>query len=417
MSLELATQTLVNLSILLLIGITLTIIANKIKISNIFLLILSGMFLSYANMVGWIHIEFSDVLLVSLALITLVMVVLEGSSRFTVRRIEQYSMSSLKMMLTFMFFAIAFLAIIASQLFFEKLTTTTFLFSAILAVTLVGTDPSSVFKMLKNSGNKVVQILELEAIFNTPFTIILPFIFLNILTSVDQSVGQIIVGQIGPLILRITEGIGMGVLIGYFVAKIFKKFYIKDLSPLLLLTAALIAYIGSESLGGSGVLTVATMGVFLGNMLAEKQEEEYQQFSGLLSNLFIMIVFILTGLLINVDLNLMFVGKVVLLYFITLIVRFVSVHLSLAKEKFNFKEKIFLTLTIPKGVAVAVVVLSLVVLNLSVQNTIYLETTIKAIVLSMVLSLLIATIVVPFSHKLLTNPNVVPIKKKTKKKR
>ncbi|MCF7799036.1 cation:proton antiporter [Candidatus Woesearchaeota archaeon] len=404
MALEVALQALTGLSVFLMLGLILTIFAKKLHISSLFLLLIGGFILSILQNKGFINLLFSDVLLISLALITLVVVVFDGSSKFTLKRVETYSISSLKVMLSFILFSSIILSPFIALLFFGKVHLQEILFGFIIAVTISGTDPTSVFRLIKYSANKSVQILELESIFNTPFTIILPLIALEIIRSAGQdTISSVILGQLSPLVLQITAGIGVGVLFGFFISKMIRNHYSKELSPIILLASALLAYILAESIGGSGVLSVATMGLFFGNTII-RNKEDMQRFNELLGSIFVMLVFVLVGFLVDIHFTLSLVLKSIILYILALFIRFQVIHATIRSAKFTWKERLFMTLLIPKGIAVAVVVFSLAVMQFDAAIMPLLQTTTQIIVLIMALSLLVATIVARFSHYFLQSP-------------
>ncbi len=411
MALDLAMQALTGLSILLFVGLVLAILARRMKISSLFLLLIGGFIMRILQDKGIIHLVFSSTLLVSLALITLVVVVFDGSSKFTLKRVETYSMDSLKIMLMFILFSALILSPFISLLFFGSLQVQQLLFAFIIAITISGTDPTSIFSLIKYSANKTIQILELESIFNTPFTIILPLIALQIIQNAGQNnISSVIIAQLSPLVLQITAGIGMGVLFGFFVSRAMKKFYSKELSPIILLASVLLAYILAESIHGSGVLSVATMGLFFGNSII-RQKEDLQHFNELLGSIFVMLVFMLVGFLVNVHFSLVIIIKTILLYLLAIFLRFQVISATIPSSKFTWKEKLFMTLLIPKGIAVAVVVFSLSVMQFGNALQPLLQITTQVIVLTMALSLFIATIVGRFSNSLLRSPDTLEEKK------
>ena len=72
-----------------------------------------------------------------------------------------------------------------------------------------------------------------------------------------------------------------------------KKTYFGDLSHLAILTAAIISYVGSEFVGGSGVLAVASFGLLFGNFHIE-HKLSLEKFASIFSNTLNILVFILS---------------------------------------------------------------------------------------------------------------------------
>ena len=57
-----------------------------------------------------------------------------------------------------------------------------------------------------------------------------------------------------------------------------KKYYSYTLSPLAMITAAVLTYVGAEALGGNGVLAVTTAGLMFGNLYHVKHMRKLQEF-------------------------------------------------------------------------------------------------------------------------------------------
>jgi len=97
------------------------------------------------------------------------------------------------------------------------------------------------------------------------------------------------------------------------------------------------------------------------------------------------VVFILIGLLIDVPMTFSFLSKSFVLFLIFLLIRLIAVEVALLKNNYTFKEKLFMSLVVPKGIATAVVAVSLIGNQLSGMETI-LDLTLIFIVYSIVLA-------------------------------
>lgn len=395
------TVILTDIAIILLLGLVITIIAKKVKLPNILLLIVTGLVLGVLNTNGLFTLNLNSSFLVAIAVLTLVMVVFDGSSRFELRMVDLFSLSALKVSLLFLITNMLFLTFFTTILVFGKITITTILFSLLYAIVMSGTDPTSVFIMLKSKANKVIEFLEIEAIINTPIMVILPFIILDIINNLHTAdVTRAIMGQFVPLLQQIIVGVGSGVIIGIIVFKSMKKFYSQNISPVATITAALLAYILAENLNGNGVLAVATLGIFFGNSYV-KEKESLQEFNTMLNSSLIILVFILTGLIIKIDFTAMFMLKALILYTVLIITRFVAISWGLKGKEFNTKEKLFMVLSMPKGIAATVVAFSLSVFNIAVGNQGYMNIIVQLIIISMVYSLILSAVIDRFSKKLI----------------
>ena len=73
------------IGIILLIGLVLTVIANKIKLPNVLLLLLAGIVIKTLSYKGSPLIDFPDVFLTSIGILALVTIVFDSSSRFKLK--------------------------------------------------------------------------------------------------------------------------------------------------------------------------------------------------------------------------------------------------------------------------------------------------------------------------------------------
>jgi len=187
------------------------------------------------------------------------------------------------------------------------------------------------------------------------------------------------IDQLVPLLQQFVVGIGAGVLVGLIMFKFMRKVYSVVLSPLAVITSALLAYIIAENLDGNGVLAVTSMGLLFGNVYL-KQKFQLKEFASIFSNSLEILVFVLIGMVIAIPFSTNFIIKSLALFLLYLLIRFISIIFSLRGMNFTLKEKIFMALNAQKGIAVAVVVFSLatlgidgmgIVLNLSLAFMLY----------------------------------------------
>ena len=376
------------LAIILLIGIICTILSQKIKIPNIILLILAGILIGNVNYRGELLINFPDAFLTSISVLALVLIVFDSSSRFKLREFTSLSTQALKLTGIFLLLNVLFLTVFTFKIF-----PTSSVFMALLFSTLMsGTAPDAVLLMLGKSKNKIFELLEVEALINTPLVVLLPFIMLDFIRSVKvEYIFSEFIEQIGPFIQQFVTGIGAGIVVGLIVFRVMKKGYSEILSPLTIITAALLTYILAENLGGNGVLAVTTMGLFFGNVYVT-HKIQLREVSSFFANSLEILVFILIGLIIKIPLNYVFILKSVLLFIIYLVIRYLAIELSF-KKLYNFKEKMFMTFNVQKGIAVAVVAFTLTTLHIEgIQTILHLT------LLFMLYSIILSTVVVRFSE-------------------
>ena len=179
-----------------------------------------------------------------------------------------------------------------------------------------------------------------------------------------------LIDNFAPFLQNIIIGIGVGILVGLIVFKVMRGKYSERISPIAIITAALLAYILAGRLGGNEVFAVGAMAFFFGNVYV-KEKRQLQKFSSIFVDSLKIFVFILIGLIIDIPLTLEFFYKSLILFFAYLLIRLVSVNISLYNLGYSMKEKFFLALNAQKGVAVAVIALTLTTMAADKTNFLY----------------------------------------------
>jgi cell volume regulation protein A len=352
-----ATVYLTSIAFLLLFGILCSLISVKLKIPNILLLILVGIGLSQVTYQGETVIKFPSAFLTSIGILALVMIVFDSCSRFKLKQFDSLSTKALELTVVFLFLNLTFLTIATYFIFDIEAPALIMLFTALMS----GTAPDAVLVILRERVSKVAEMLKIESIINTPLTVLLPFLILDFMQNI-QAVPEY-PEVIKLFSLQIVAGMGAGILVGIIVFKTMSKKYSEMLSPIAVITAALLTYILADYLGGNGVLAVTTLGLFFGNIYI-KEKATLHEFSGMFANSLEILVFILIGLIISVPLSADFFVKSLLLFIIYLMIRYVSIFFVFPNSDYDRKEKLFMALNAPKGIAVAVIAFTLTTYNI-----------------------------------------------------
>ncbi len=353
---------LTGLALLLIIGIAVTILAKRLRVSHILLLILAGIILANIPLAGSGIFTFPSSFLVALSLLTLAMIVFDGSSRFTLHQLDKQSPRALELVLLFIIFNVLLLGG-GLLLLFVKPDVQGILLALIFAVVMAGTDPGSVFILLGETKHKVLDFLRLEAVLNTPIVVIIPFLILDILNGVRQlTLTSTFNDLLLPVLQQVIVGIGTGILVGIIVFRLMRKHYSKQLSPVVVIATTILSYVLAENLSGNGVVSVATLGLLFGNSYV-KRKGQLVEFSGILSTSLEILVFLLIGMLVLIDFNALFVFKSLLLFLLAVCARFLATMVTLRNDGFTWREQLFITLHAPKGIAVAVVTFAFAVLR------------------------------------------------------
>ena len=179
-----ATQVVGALSIMLLIGILLSILSNKLKIPNMFLLIVFGMVLTIPSFNYNLESQFPLLFVATIALITLIMIVFEGATDFTFKDFDDYSLASVKLYFIFLFISVILLTPATYYLFGGI----SWYYALLFSIVMTATAAEIILVMFKVSPNKAVNVLKFESVLNDIFTILLPIMVISFMTGYQASV-------------------------------------------------------------------------------------------------------------------------------------------------------------------------------------------------------------------------------------
>lgn len=337
------------IGVLLLVGLICTILAGRLKLPSVLLLILMGMVLRMINYQGRPIFDIPQNFILTLGVLTLIMVVYDSASSFKLKEINVLFMKALKLTIFFIILVLFLFTLSA----FYMLDIDVYL-AVLFATFMAGTSPDAALALMGTTKNKIAEFLELESIVNTPPLVLIPFIVIDLMHSMSDFTVETVVGQFVPFLQQIIIGLGSGLLVGVVVFKVMSRFYEEKVSHIAIVSAALLTYVLAENIGGNGVLAVTTLAVIVGNIyIAHK--ETLGKFSSTFSAFLQILVFILLGMLIQIDWSVAFVLKSLALFFVFFLIRVLSIHLSFWSE-YSIKEKLFMAANAPKGIATAVVI-------------------------------------------------------------
>ena len=374
------------IAVIFLIGILISIISKKFRVSNILLLLITGMILNNLQYKGAPLISFPNIFLTSISILALAMIVFDAASRFKFKEFDKLSFSALKLTFIFLFLNLIFLTISTMQIFNIKSVPIAILFAALMS----GTAPDVMMAMFQTSKNRVIRLLEVESIINTPLIMLIPFIILDFIETRPPLGTSFFIEQLAPFLQQMVVGIGAGILVGIIVFKFMRNRYSEKISPLAILTAAILTYVLAENLQGNGVLAVTVLGLFFGSIYV-KGKDHLHEFSAIFANALEILVFILVGLMISFPLSSQFIIKSLSLFFLLILIRFFAIQLSFHSYAYSFKEKIFMSLNVQKGIAVAVIAFTLSTLFLNQTELINLAD--LQIILQLILSFILYSII------------------------
>lgn len=134
----------------------------------------------------------------------------------------------------------------------------------LIAASLATTDPISVIALFRELGvsKRLTTLMEGESLFNDGVAVVAFGLLSGWAVLGDEFTVQVAIAR---FLVTTGIGIGVGLLIGFGISYLTQRFDLPLVEQSLTLVAAYGAYAVAEELGGSGVISVALVGVILGN--------------------------------------------------------------------------------------------------------------------------------------------------------
>ena len=407
------TLTVTYFGILLGFGIIIASILRKRRIPDTFFLLLLGLVLGptlalnpfvlqYVNLgEGIVNVASMGDIPDFLRILALILIVFSGTFKLSFSLFKRVSGMSIKLAVVGVLFSTIFLGFAAHLIFNIELV-----FAMLLGAVISGTGSGVIFAfegILPKSG-KALSILKIESIFNSPLTVLLPLIFLDVVALEPGALFSPLI-YLSQFWQMIAAGAGTGLLVGVFVAILLKRMQ-KQYGALLLFAVAIITYALSENIGGSGILAVAICGLVAGKMLV-KHKEDVGGFDDQISEMLRIAVFTLFGAQVSLFFGFQELQMILLFFAISVFLRPVFLVLTLggARHQFTKSDLALMSFVSPKGIAsaamapiVAATVVSIAsgVPNIESIATMMVNVIFVVIMLSILLSTIVAKVI---SHR------------------
>ncbi|MCP4197136.1 MAG: potassium/proton antiporter [Proteobacteria bacterium] len=210
----------------------------------------------------------------------------------------------------------------------------------LLAAIVSSTDAAAVFSVFRSRGvslrTKIRQLLEFESGSNDPMAVLLTMVVLGTMTGASSSTGSILAHMVLQFVLGGLIGAAVGFAGAFLVSRI--AISVSGLYPVLVLSLGMIAFGGTDVIGGNGFLAVYVAGLVIGNRIGADYKV-VQSFHDGLSWLCQICMFTVLGLLVNPSELLPAAGvAVVVAFFLMLVARPASVLLCLAPFRLERNE-------------------------------------------------------------------------------
>ncbi|SDL91227.1 potassium/proton antiporter [Sediminibacillus halophilus] len=336
---ELSVQALIFLfSTMLIIGVLATKFSTRLGLPSLVLFLLLGMFLN--NYIFFENAKLSQLI----GIVALIIILFEGGTQTKWGNIRPVlgaagSLATIGVLITTVVTGLAAMYILDLSLL-----------EGMLFGSIVGsTDAAAVFSVLgnKNIKRRITSTLEAESGTNDPMAVFLTVTLIEVIQLPDSSIWT----AIGSFFWQMGIGLVIGILLGKATTTVINKITLdaSGLYPVLALACAIFTYAFTSAVGGSGLLAVYVMAVYIGN------NDLMYRFSILRFNegfawMMQIIMFILLGLLVFPEQLLEIFWQGLLLSMVLMfIARPIGVFLSMLFMKYTGKEKTFISWAGLKG--------------------------------------------------------------------
>ncbi|MFC4022438.1 potassium/proton antiporter [Oceanobacillus longus] len=367
------------LSVMLIIGVLTTKFSSRLGVPSLILFLIAGMILNR-------FIFFEEVRLTQfIGTLALIIILFDGGTQTKWGRIRPIlvpatSLATLGVFITTIVTGLAAMYILDFSL----------LEGLLLGAIVGSTDAAAVFSVLgnKNFNKRLTSTLEAESGSNDPMAVFLTVTLIEMIQIPDMSIWS----AVGSFFLQMGLGLGLGLLLGKITVVVINniKLDISGLYPVLAMGSAVFTYALTDFLGGSGLLAVYVMAVFVGN------SDLTHRFSILRFNegfawMMQIVMFTLLGLLVFPEqLTAVFWEGILIAIILMFVARPIAVFISMLFMKYDVKQKLFISWAGLKG-AVPIVLATYPILsglensNL-IFNTVFFVVLISALVQGSTLS-------------------------------
>lgn len=338
---------LLSLSLMILVGLTLSEIFKKLRIPHIIGYIITGILLG-PFVLNLIDINILNIS-ADLRQIALIVILLRAGLSLNIEDLKRIGRPALFMAFIPATFEIVGIVILGSLLFNLTLVDSLILGSILAAVSPAVVIPKMLKLMEENKGTekKIPQLILSGASVDDIYVIVLFTSFISFSSEGTASIMTFI-----SLPISILLGILIGIIVGYLLSILFKKYHVRDtLKVLFILSISflLVVFEKANIIPFSGLIAVMSLGITIlakYQALAQRLVKKYEKvwiFSELL-------LFILVGAAVDITLipNIGFTA--IIMIFGALIFRAIGVYISLLKTDLNYKERLFVIISyIPKA--------------------------------------------------------------------
>ncbi|WP_249870184.1 potassium/proton antiporter [Oceanobacillus saliphilus] len=348
------------LSIMLIIGVLATKFSSRLGLPALILFLIAGMLLNN-------YIYFEDAQLTQfIGTLALIIILFDGGTQTKWANIRPIlvpagSLATIGVLITSFVVGIAAMYILDFSL----------LEGLLLGAIIGSTDAAAVFSVLgnKNFNKRLTSTLEAESGSNDPMAVFLTVTLIEMIKTPELSIWSAVWG----FFLQMGLGLILGLILGKITVVVINniKLDISGLYPVLAMGASVFTYAVTDYIGGSGLLAVYVMAVFVGN------SDLTHRFSILRFNegfawMMQIVMFTLLGLLVfPEELIEVFWEGMLIAILLMFVARPVAVFISMLFMGYNLNQKLFISWAGLKGAVPIVLATYPILAGLENSNLIF----------------------------------------------
>ncbi|MFD2043629.1 potassium/proton antiporter [Ornithinibacillus salinisoli] len=348
------------LAIMLLTGVLATKFSTRLGLPALVLFLLGGMLLN--NVFYFDNVELTQII----GIMALIIILFDGGTQTKWNHIRPI-IGAASLLATIGVLFTSVLTGLAAMYILDFSLLEGMLFGAIVG----STDAAAVFSVLgnKNFNKRLTATLEAESGSNDPMAVFLTVALIELIQIPDSSIWM----AIGSFFIQMGVGLLLGLLLGKATVFIINhiKLDTSGLYPVLAMGAAVFTYAITDAIGGSGLLAVYVMALFVGN-----SDLTYRftiiRFNEGFAWMMQIVMFTLLGFLVfPSELLDVFWQGILLAIILMFIARPFAIFISMLFMKYSNKEKVFISWAGLKGAVPIVLATYPVIAGVENSNLIF----------------------------------------------
>ncbi|MFC7071723.1 cation:proton antiporter [Halovenus rubra] len=341
-------NTLIIVALILGLGVTAQVLADRFRVPSILFLILAGVAVGPEGLEIVTRETFGDSL-TTIVGVSVAIIVFEGSFHLKAQKLQESPSAAIR--LVTIGAAISFVGTTVAAKF---LLGVEWGIAALIGSLLVATGPTVITPILTvvPVRDRVAAALETEGIVNDVSAAILAAVIFKLLASQESNPADYLVEFIIRLSVGVFIGLTTAVVLWFLLTRVdMPTGWTPQNVRLMTLAGAVVAFSIANSIRAeSGVAAVATAGVLLGN-LNLPYEEKIEEFKGDVTIIVLSFVFIALAALIEFkSLQELGIRGLLVVVVVALVLRPGLVFLSATGERFSRGEKLFMSFVGPRGI-------------------------------------------------------------------